>query len=161
MAQGGFYFDPNEDAMDNTTCPSCHLSLQGWELGDKPFEEHKSRKPRCAFIKSHPTTPVMGSMTGSMTNEVQEIQEVQEVQEIQKFHQVQETQLENSMELDKPLEWPTFTLEYLPFDHISTEEKEMTVEDFLNSRFQKELNHLEQEYEKMINVVEVWGKQIL
>ncbi|EJT82284.1 hypothetical protein GGTG_02258 [Gaeumannomyces tritici R3-111a-1] len=33
--------------MDGTTCPSCELSVDGWEPDDDPFEEHTARSPRC------------------------------------------------------------------------------------------------------------------
>ncbi|KAL8369869.1 hypothetical protein RB595_000292 [Gaeumannomyces hyphopodioides] len=33
--------------MDSCTCPSCELSVDGWEPNDDPFEEHTARSPRC------------------------------------------------------------------------------------------------------------------
>lgn len=35
------------DPMDNCICPSCEISVDGWEPDDDPFEEHKKRSPRC------------------------------------------------------------------------------------------------------------------
>lgn len=59
MAAGGWYFDPSDDQPDGATCPYCSLSLDAWDAGDDPIEEHHKRNADCLFFTLkeyyHPT----------------------------------------------------------------------------------------------------------
>ncbi|KAJ4295266.1 hypothetical protein N0V90_007277 [Kalmusia sp. IMI 367209] len=59
MAEAGWYFDPSFDTPDGVTCPYCSLSLDAWEAGDDPIEEHRKRSDDCLFFALkeyyHPT----------------------------------------------------------------------------------------------------------
>lgn len=59
MVEGGWYFDPSGDQPDGTTCPYCSLSLDAWDVGDDPTEEHRRRNTDCLFFTLkqlyHPT----------------------------------------------------------------------------------------------------------
>lgn len=59
MAAAGWYFDPGVDTPDGATCPYCNLSLDAWEIGDDPVEEHRKRSEDCLFFTLkeyyHPT----------------------------------------------------------------------------------------------------------
>jgi hypothetical protein len=50
MVAGGWYFDPSEDQPDGATCPYCSLSLDAWDVGDDPTEEHRKRNDECLFF---------------------------------------------------------------------------------------------------------------
>jgi hypothetical protein len=50
MAAAGWYYDPMEDAPDGVTCPYCSLSLDAWDAGDDPTEEHRRRSQDCLFF---------------------------------------------------------------------------------------------------------------
>lgn len=50
MASAGWYYDPMEDAPDGVTCPYCSLSLDAWDAGDDPTEEHRRRSGTCLFF---------------------------------------------------------------------------------------------------------------
>lgn len=43
MVEAGWYYDPGEDGPDGVTCPYCSISVEGWEAGDDPLEEHRRR----------------------------------------------------------------------------------------------------------------------
>lgn len=61
LAAAGWYFDPAEGTPDGVTCPYCELSLDAWDAGDDPLEEHRRRQPDCYFFTLselyHPTKP--------------------------------------------------------------------------------------------------------
>ncbi|KAF2642517.1 inhibitor of apoptosis repeat-containing protein [Massarina eburnea CBS 473.64] len=50
MIRAGWYYDPMEDAPDGVTCPYCALSLDAWDAGDDPTEEHRRRSSDCLFF---------------------------------------------------------------------------------------------------------------
>ncbi|KAK7182636.1 AT hook domain-containing protein [Paraphaeosphaeria sporulosa] len=50
MVEGGWYFDPSHDQPDGATCPYCSLSLDAWDIGDDPTEEHRKRNDDCLFF---------------------------------------------------------------------------------------------------------------
>jgi hypothetical protein len=52
MVEAGWYYDPAEDRPDGVTCPYCCLSLDSWEAGDDPLEEHRRRADtsNCLFF---------------------------------------------------------------------------------------------------------------
>ena len=54
MAKAGFIHTPSQEALDTVTCLTCGLTLQGWEEGDSPFEEHAARRPKCPYFKQCP-----------------------------------------------------------------------------------------------------------
>jgi hypothetical protein len=47
---GGWYYDPSNEEPDGTTCAYCSLSLDAWDIGDDPTEEHRKRSPDCLFF---------------------------------------------------------------------------------------------------------------
>ncbi|KAA8913561.1 hypothetical protein TRICI_003165 [Trichomonascus ciferrii] len=51
MAAAGFYFDPALDVNDKTSCFMCFVSLDGWEPGDDPLEEHAAVLPECSWVR--------------------------------------------------------------------------------------------------------------
>jgi hypothetical protein len=61
LAAAGWYYDPADDTPDGVTCPYCHLSLDAWDSGDDPLEEHRRRASDCLFFALtelyHPTQP--------------------------------------------------------------------------------------------------------
>ncbi|KAL5447058.1 hypothetical protein PMIN07_005160 [Paraphaeosphaeria minitans] len=50
MVDGGWCFDPSHDQPDGATCPYCSLSLDAWDIGDDPTEEHRKRNDECLFF---------------------------------------------------------------------------------------------------------------
>ncbi|KAF2130477.1 inhibitor of apoptosis repeat-containing protein [Dothidotthia symphoricarpi CBS 119687] len=60
LAAAGWYYDPTEETSDGVTCPYCSLSLDAWDAGDDPLEEHRRRAADCLFFSLselyHPTT---------------------------------------------------------------------------------------------------------
>ncbi|CAI6322877.1 unnamed protein product [Periconia digitata] len=50
MVEAGWYYDPSFDTPDGVTCPYCSLSLDAWDAGDDPTEEHRKRSPDCLFF---------------------------------------------------------------------------------------------------------------
>ncbi|RCI10357.1 hypothetical protein L249_4377 [Ophiocordyceps polyrhachis-furcata BCC 54312] len=50
LADAGWKYTPTADSDDMATCAYCQLALDGWEPGDKPYEEHFNRSPNCAFF---------------------------------------------------------------------------------------------------------------
>ncbi|KAK0316801.1 hypothetical protein LTR01_000552 [Friedmanniomyces endolithicus] len=50
MVDAGWILDPGPGEEDGVTCRYCETSLSGWEPKDDPFEEHRRRKPACAFF---------------------------------------------------------------------------------------------------------------
>ncbi|RDA87409.1 hypothetical protein CP532_6977 [Ophiocordyceps camponoti-leonardi (nom. inval.)] len=50
LADAGWKYTPTADSDDMATCAYCQLALDGWEPGDKPYEEHFNRSPDCAFF---------------------------------------------------------------------------------------------------------------
>jgi hypothetical protein len=59
LAAAGWFYDPTEETPDGTTCAYCHLSLDAWDAGDDPLEEHRKRASDCLFFALneiyHPT----------------------------------------------------------------------------------------------------------
>jgi Inhibitor of Apoptosis domain. len=47
MAHAGFYLIQD----DCTKCVFCYKELDGWEVTDYPWDEHKSHKPDCPFVQ--------------------------------------------------------------------------------------------------------------
>ncbi|KAI3393050.1 hypothetical protein diail_4789 [Diaporthe ilicicola] len=50
LVEAGWKYTPTLESDDNATCTHCHLGLDGWEKGDKPWDEHYSRAPNCPFF---------------------------------------------------------------------------------------------------------------
>ncbi|TKA70325.1 hypothetical protein B0A55_09630 [Friedmanniomyces simplex] len=50
MVDAGWAFDPGAEMEDGVTCFYCGMSLDGWEPGDDPYEEHRRRKAECPFF---------------------------------------------------------------------------------------------------------------
>lgn len=50
MVEAGWYYDPTLDTPDGATCAYCSLSLDAWDIGDDPMEEHRRRAPDCLFF---------------------------------------------------------------------------------------------------------------
>ncbi|KAF2648730.1 inhibitor of apoptosis repeat-containing protein [Lophiostoma macrostomum CBS 122681] len=50
MVDAGFFYDPGVDAPDGATCPYCSMSLDAWDAGDDPLEEHRRREDSCLFF---------------------------------------------------------------------------------------------------------------
>jgi hypothetical protein len=61
LAEAGWFYDPTEETPDGTTCAYCHLSLDAWDAGDHPLEEHRRRASDCLFFALnelyHPVEP--------------------------------------------------------------------------------------------------------
>jgi|TARA_R110002003_G_scaffold70_12_gene6429 hypothetical protein len=61
LSAAGWFYDPAEDTPDGVTCAYCHLSLDAWDAGDEPLEEHRRRAPDCLFFALaelyHPQKP--------------------------------------------------------------------------------------------------------
>jgi hypothetical protein len=61
LAAAGWFYDPADGMIDGVTCAYCHLSLDAWDSGDDPFEEHRRRAPDCLFFALnelyHPSKP--------------------------------------------------------------------------------------------------------
>lgn len=59
MIEGGWYYDPSQEYPDGATCPYCSLSLDCWDIGDDPTEQHLKRADSCLFFALkeyyHPT----------------------------------------------------------------------------------------------------------
>ncbi|OSS54513.1 hypothetical protein B5807_00058 [Epicoccum nigrum] len=60
LVAAGWYYDPTLEYPDGATCAYCSLSLDEWDIGDDPLEEHRRRTPDCLFFALkelyHPTT---------------------------------------------------------------------------------------------------------
>ena len=50
LAAAGFYFVGRDDQV---RCFRCDLTLRRWESCDVPWEEHKSKRPLCPFVREH------------------------------------------------------------------------------------------------------------
>lgn len=50
LATAGWFYDPADGTPDGVTCPYCHLSLDAWDAGDDPMEEHRRRATDCLFF---------------------------------------------------------------------------------------------------------------
>ncbi|XP_044724174.1 inhibitor of apoptosis domain-containing protein [Hirsutella rhossiliensis] len=50
LADSGWKYTPTAESDDMATCTYCDLALDGWEPGDKPYDEHYNRSPECAFF---------------------------------------------------------------------------------------------------------------
>ncbi|KAH6633031.1 hypothetical protein C7974DRAFT_163593 [Boeremia exigua] len=50
LVAAGWYYDPTLDTPDGATCPYCSLSLDAWDIGDDPMEEHRRRASDCLFF---------------------------------------------------------------------------------------------------------------
>ena len=53
LAAAGFYYTQN---ADNVRCFRCNLTLQKWQAGDDPMEEHKNLRPACPFVRENTVT---------------------------------------------------------------------------------------------------------
>ncbi|KAK2004397.1 AT hook domain-containing protein [Colletotrichum falcatum] len=49
LAKAGFVWRPFPDNPDNVACFLCNKSLDGWEDGDRPLEEHLKHSPDCGW----------------------------------------------------------------------------------------------------------------
>ncbi|KAL2879005.1 hypothetical protein SGCOL_005704 [Colletotrichum sp. CLE4] len=49
LAKAGFVWRPFPENPDNVACFLCNKSLDGWEEGDKPLEEHLKHSPDCGW----------------------------------------------------------------------------------------------------------------
>ncbi|KAK2041401.1 AT hook domain-containing protein [Colletotrichum somersetense] len=49
LAKAGFVWRPFPDNPDNVACFLCNKSLDGWEQGDNPLEEHLKHSPDCGW----------------------------------------------------------------------------------------------------------------
>ncbi|KAK1978548.1 hypothetical protein LZ30DRAFT_598952 [Colletotrichum cereale] len=49
LAKAGFVWRPFPDNPDNVACFLCNKSLDGWEEGDRPLEEHLKHSPDCGW----------------------------------------------------------------------------------------------------------------
>jgi hypothetical protein len=71
MVAAGWFFDPAHDTPDGVTCPYCSLSLDAWDAGDDPMEEHRRRSEDCLFFvlselyKKPPPAPPKKGMRAS------------------------------------------------------------------------------------------------
>ncbi|KAF2193830.1 inhibitor of apoptosis repeat-containing protein [Zopfia rhizophila CBS 207.26] len=50
MVDAGWCYDPSPEHHDGVTCPYCSLSLDEWDAGDNPLEEHRRRAQDCLFF---------------------------------------------------------------------------------------------------------------
>ncbi|KJZ77943.1 hypothetical protein HIM_02580 [Hirsutella minnesotensis 3608] len=50
LVESGWKYTPTNESDDMATCTYCQLALDGWEPGDKPYDEHFNRSPGCAFF---------------------------------------------------------------------------------------------------------------
>eukprot|EP00126_Sphaerothecum_destruens_P005219 Sdes_comp18649_c0_seq1m8856 len=50
LSKAGFYYLPFENSIDNVCCVYCGKQLEGWEKGDDPLLEHKTRSSLCPFL---------------------------------------------------------------------------------------------------------------
>ena len=50
MAASGWCYTPQTYDPDGTTCYYCSLRVDSWEPDDDPVQEHKWRRPNCAFF---------------------------------------------------------------------------------------------------------------
>ena len=61
MVAAGWIYDPTEGNPDGVTCPYCALSLDAWDEGDDPLQEHSRRSSDCLFFALkdlyHPAPP--------------------------------------------------------------------------------------------------------
>lgn len=68
LVEAGWYYDPTLDTPDGATCAYCSLSLDAWDVGDDPMEEHRRRAPDCLFFALkelyHPPAPVLATKKG-------------------------------------------------------------------------------------------------
>lgn len=68
MVEAGWYYDPTLDTPDGATCAYCSLSLDAWDVGDDPMEEHRRRAPDCLFFALkelyHPPAPKPATKKG-------------------------------------------------------------------------------------------------
>ncbi|KAF1363068.1 inhibitor of apoptosis repeat-containing protein [Lizonia empirigonia] len=68
LVEAGWYYDPTLDTPDGATCAYCSLSLDAWDVGDDPMEEHRRRAPDCLFFALkelyHPPAPVPATNKG-------------------------------------------------------------------------------------------------
>jgi hypothetical protein len=49
LAKAGFFYQPTDTSLDNTTCFLCERSLDGWESGDNAIVEHLKHAPQCGW----------------------------------------------------------------------------------------------------------------
>ncbi|KAG8167291.1 hypothetical protein KVR01_002980 [Diaporthe batatas] len=71
LVEAGWKYTPTLESDDHATCTYCHLGLDGWEKGDKPWDEHYSRAPNCPFfalISSKPAPKKTGRSKAARTS---------------------------------------------------------------------------------------------
>ncbi|KAK3319002.1 hypothetical protein B0H66DRAFT_517468 [Apodospora peruviana] len=64
LAEAGWNYTPTHESDDMATCAYCHLALDGWEAGDKPFDEHYKRAADCEFFRLISQYPPMKKARG-------------------------------------------------------------------------------------------------
>ncbi|ODV95381.1 hypothetical protein PACTADRAFT_33949 [Pachysolen tannophilus NRRL Y-2460] len=50
LCEAGFIYQPTVKDDDTTVCLYCGCSLEGWQEGDDPMEEHKIRSGNCSIV---------------------------------------------------------------------------------------------------------------
>ncbi|KAF4844390.1 Protein bir1 [Colletotrichum siamense] len=81
LAEAGWKYTPSLEYDDMATCTYCDLALDGWEQGDKPWDEHNNRSPECPFfalVEQYGTTkkPKAKAARGSKTTARLSVQSV-------------------------------------------------------------------------------------
>lgn len=51
MAKAGFYRKALEGSPDNVACYMCSCTLDGWQPGDSPWEEHTRHSRMCSLVR--------------------------------------------------------------------------------------------------------------
>ncbi|PHH75071.1 hypothetical protein CDD82_4608 [Ophiocordyceps australis] len=80
LVEAGWKFTPTLESDDMATCVYCDLALDGWERGDKPYDEHHRRSPNCTFFllkaqfgggqkKTAPSRPIRGSKASRLSTQ--------------------------------------------------------------------------------------------
>lgn len=165
MANAGFHFCPLENEFDRVECACCQLNLEGWEEGDLPFKEHQNRRPRCAFVKSHPPATNCSSVGMDVHDQALMAEEPQSAMAIDTLCEPIANLRENQenvplQDLDSLRVLLNIKAEIMELKAISEIEKEMTVIDFLKARQESAKAHLDSECQRMMALLEKAGSQI-